>query len=385
MKRSRIVLVSAAIAVASVIPAPARQPPQPPPAAPTSSAPPAQRPEPEIDAERARRLYVSKDPKDHGLGVNFDRQVQAKAETDRRYAEVTKGVVDYSKVKYRSSVGDLDVPAYLFQPLQKRGPKGHAALIWVHGGVHGDWAITMWPFVREAVDRGYVVICPDYRGSTGYGRDHYMKIDYGGYEVDDTMSAVDFLKTLPHVDQDRLGMMGWSHGGYITLFSVFRDVTPIKAAAAIVPVTNLVFRLSYKGPGYQSSFSTQERIQGLPFEKRDEYIKRSPLYHVDKLKTPLLVHVATNDEDVNFVEDQQMVDALRSRKPDLAETKVYVDPAPWGASVGHAFSRRVDPQTLKRVDSPEQIDSWNRTWLFFEWHLRPYEDRSKPAEPVRVK
>ena len=161
------------------------------------------------------------------------------------------------------------------------------------------------------------------------------------------MSAVEFLKTLPHVDQDRLGIMGWSHGGYITLFSVFRDITPFKAAAAIVPVTNLVFRLSYKGPGYQRSFATQERIQGLPFEKRDEYIKRSPLYHVDKLKTPLLVHVATNDEDVNFVEDQQIVDALRSRKPDLAETKVYVDPAPWGASVGHAFSRRVDPQTLQ--------------------------------------
>ena len=149
--------------------------------------------------------------------------------------------------------------------------------------------------------------------------------------------------------------------------------------------SDLVLRLSYKGPSYQRNFATMERVQGLPFEKRDEYIKRSPLYSVDKLNTPLLVHVATNDEDVNFVEDQQIVDALRSRKPDLAETKVYVDPAPWGSSVGHAFSRRVDPQTLKRVDSPAQIDSWNRTWVFFEWHLRPYEDRSKPAEPVRVR
>ena len=94
---------------------------------------------------------------------------------------------------------------------------------------------------------------------------------------------------------------------------------------------------------------------------------------------PLLGHVATNDEDVNFVEDQQIVDALRSRKPDLAETKVYVDPAPWGGSVGHAFSRRVDPNTLQRVDSPAQIDSWSRTWTFFEWHLQPSVDKSKPA------
>jgi hypothetical protein len=95
--------------------------------------------------------------------------------------------------------------------------------------------------------------------------------------------------------------------------------------------------------------------------------------------------VATNDTDVNFVEDQQIVDALRSRKPDLAETRVYADPPTWGGSGGHAFNRRTDTTTLERVDSPEQIDSWNRTWTFFEWHLRPYVDLSKPQPPVRVK
>ncbi len=131
-------------------------------------------------------------------------------------------------------------------------------------------------------------------------------------------------------------MMGWSHGGYITLLSVFREKHPFKAGAAIVPVTNLVFRLSYKGPSYQWDFSTQKEIQGLPFEKPELYIQRSPLYHVDKLQVPLLVHVATNDLDVNYVEDQQIVDALRSRKPDLAETKIYVIPPRWGASGGHA-------------------------------------------------
>ena len=192
------------------------------------------------------------------------------------------------------------------------------------------------------------------------------------------MSAMAYLKTLPHVDPDRVGMMGWSHGGYITLLSLFRDQHPFKAGAAIVPVTNLVFRLSYKGPGYQRDFSTQQGILGLPFEKREEYIKRSPLYHVDKLKVPLLVHVATNDTDVDFVEDQQIVDALRSRQADLAETKVYVDPVPGPTSGGHTFSRRVNRTTLQREDTPDQIDSWNRTWVFFEWVLRPYEDRSKP-------
>jgi len=138
------------------------------------------RPDAPIDADRARRLYVSADPNDHPR-PNFQGDIDDKAKIDARYAEASKGVMDFRKVTYRSSVGDMDIPAYLFQPLQRRGARGHAAMIWVHGGVHGNWGINMFPFVKDAVERGYVVICPEYRGSTGYGREHYMKIDYGGY------------------------------------------------------------------------------------------------------------------------------------------------------------------------------------------------------------
>ena len=332
-----------------------------------------------IDQERAKRLYVSNRPADHALHYDFEPDVKARLQTEARYAEASRGVMDFRKVSYRSGVGDLDIPAYLFQPLRPRGPGGHAAMVWVHGGVHSNWSLGMFPFVKEAVERGYVVICPEYRGSTGYGEKHHTAIDYGGYEVDDVLSAVQYLRALPQVDADRVGIMGWSHGGYIALLSVFRDKTPFKAAAAMVPVTNLVFRLSYKGPSYQHGFATQQRIQGLPFEKPDVYIERSPLYHVDKLRTPLLVHVATNDTDVNFVEDQQIVDALRSRKPDLAETRIYVDPPPGAAGGGHTFNRRTNMTTLERDDTPEQRDSWNRVWTFFEWHLRPYEDRTVAA------
>jgi dipeptidyl aminopeptidase/acylaminoacyl peptidase len=244
-------------------------------------------------------------------------------------------------------------------------------MIWVHGGVHSDMTADYLPFIREAVERGYVIITPDYRGSTGYGEAFYKAIDYGGKEIDDVISAVDYLATLPYVDTERLGIMGWSHGGFITAHALFREQHPFKGGAAIVPVTNLVFRLSYKGPGYQRSYAAEEGIQGLPFEKREEYIKRSPVFHAANLKVPILVHVATNDTDVDFVEDQQMVYTLQALKPDLAETKIYVDPAPGSHGEGHSFSRRVNPETLERDDSPAQIDSWNRTWAFFERTLHP--------------
>lgn len=321
-----------------------------------------------FDEARARQLYVSNRHEDHPP-ANYQAQIDEKAKEDARYVEACKGIMECTKITYRSSVGDMDIPAYLFQPLKKDGPRSHPAMVWVHGGVHGNWSISYFPFVREAVAKGYVIIAPEYRGSTGYGEKHYMAIDYGGYEIDDTISAADYLKTLPHIDPDRLGMMGWSHGGFITLHSVFREKHPFKAAIAMVPVTNLFFRLSYKGPSYQRSFATMERVLGLPFEKREIYKERSPIYHVDKLQVPLLVHVATNDTDVNFEEAEQIIDALRARKPTLSETKVYVNPTPGPTSVGHTFNRRTNVQTLQRDDSPEQIDSWNLVWAFWKKHL----------------
>lgn len=322
------------------------------------------------DADRAAILYVSDDHADHSTGVDFERAIERKRQTDDVFEEVTRGVVDYRKISYRSRIDDLDIPAYLYQPLDKRGPGGHAALIFVHGGVHGNWTENYWPFVKEAVERGYVVIAPDYRGSTGYGKEFHDAIDYGGYEVDDVMTAYDYLvDNLPHVDPERIAIMGWSHGGFISLHAAAREEQPFKATVGIVPVTNLIFRLSYKGPRYQRRFSTQQRIQGLPFEQREIYKERSPFYQVDRIQVPILVHVATNDEDVNFEEAEMLIHKLRAVKPDLAETKIYVDPPG-----GHSFSRQVDRETLERLDTPAQRDSWNRVWTFLEWNLRPYQD-----------
>ncbi len=324
-----------------------------------------------MDSARAARLYVSDRHEDHPL-ADYAAQQAGKARTDSIFAARSAGVMKFSKIKYKSTADGLEIPAYVFEPLTSRGARAHAALVWVHGGVHGNWDQNYLPFIKEAVKRGYVIITPDYRGSTGYGAEFHNKIDYGGYEVDDVQSAVGVLKDMPQVDPNRIGVMGWSHGGYITALLLTRHATgsPFKSGAAIVPVTNLLFRLSFKGPSYQRSFSTQSRLKGLPFEQRAEYVRRSPYYHVDSLKVPLLVHVATNDEDVNFEEARPLVDALIARKPNLAETKIYVNPTPGPASVGHTFSRRVNRQTLELDDSPEQIDSWNRVWAFFERTLK---------------
>ncbi len=324
-----------------------------------------------MDSARAAQLYVSNRHEDHPM-ANYTQHQQNKARTDSIFAARSAGVMRYEKTSYASAVDGMTIPVYVFSPLQPRGPRAHAAMVWVHGGVHGNWDQNYLPFIIEAVQRGYVIVAPEYRGSTGYGAAHHNAIDYGGKEVDDVGSAFDFLLTRPEVDPARIGVMGWSHGGFITAHLMMRGArTRFVAGAAIVPVTNLIFRLSYKGPSYQRSFSTQRELSGLPFERRAEYVARSPYYHVDSLLRPLLVHVASNDTDVDFVEARPLVDALIARKPGLAETKIYWDPPPGAAGQGHTFSRRVHRETLVREDSPEQIDSWNLTWAFFDRWLSP--------------
>jgi dipeptidyl aminopeptidase/acylaminoacyl peptidase len=327
-----------------------------------------------MDSVRARMLYVSNKPEDMPKlsEAAAQRQIASRERADSIFAARSQGLMKFEKVTYKSDVDGLEIPAYVFSPLEKPAGRKFAAMVWVHGYVHGSFTLDFYPFVKEAVQRGYVIIAPQYRGSVGYGAAFHDAIDYGGKEVDDVFSSYAYIKAnLPYVDTTRVGIMGWSHGGFITSHILFRPTQPFKAGAPIVPVTNLFFRLSLKGPGYARQFSTQPGFSGLPFERREEYVKRSPVFHAENLKVPILVFAATNDCDVDFIENQQMVYTLIALKPQLAETKIYKDPPVGPAGCGHTFSQRVDMTTLERQDTPEQIDAWNRIWAFFERNLNP--------------
>jgi dipeptidyl aminopeptidase/acylaminoacyl peptidase len=307
-----------------------------------------------------------------GRPPDFERMAQDQAETDRTWRDASAGHMQMEKITYRSRVGDLDIPAFVFQPLQLRGAKGHPALVWVHENIRGHLYNHYIPYIREATAKGYVVIAPEYRGSIGYGKAFYDAIDYGGNEVEDVVTAVEVLKAkYQHVDPGRIGIIGWSHGGMISLLSVLRNQTTFKAAVAMVPVTNLFQRLAWKG--------VERQHQAIdPANRHEVYKDRSPLYNIDKLQIPLYVGVTKNDEDVNIEEDMQLVDALRSRKPLLAETTVYENPVG-----GHTFDRRVDPKTWQPENTREQRDSWNRVWTFLDWNLDPFHDASSAGQPTR--
>ena len=261
------------------------------------------------------------------------------------------------KVLY-SGADQMIIPAYLFAPHDTSTK--HPALIMVHGGVHGDFETLYAPKVRALVARGYVVIAPEYRGSTGYGKEHYDAIDYGGKEVEDVLAARDYLAALvPYADVQRLGILGWSHGGFITLHSIFRHPELFRVAVAHVPVSDLPTRMRTHSESYRGIFARQKGFGGTLEQKPTPYIQRSPIAHVRELKTPLLVHAADNDQDVFIIENHNLRDSMvvaGMDKAGLYHYREWHDPPG-----GHEFSR---------VDSPQSKESWEESMAFLDKYLQ---------------
>jgi dipeptidyl aminopeptidase/acylaminoacyl peptidase len=297
---------------------------------------------------------------------DFDRMLRRQAATNRTWEGASAGFMRMERISYPSRADNLDVPAFVFRPLTPAGGSKRPALIWVHENIRGHLYEHYIPYVREATRRGYVVLAPEYRGSVGYGQSLYDAIDYGGAEVDDVVTAVAVLaERYPEVDTSRVGVIGWSHGGMIALLGTLRYPGTFGAAVAIAPVTNLFHRLAAKGVDSQLRvIDPHGRFGGLPSQRPDVYRDRSPLFQVDRLQDPLLVHMADNDEDVTIEEGTQLIDALTARKPALAETRIYRNPRG-----GHMFDRQVDSLTFQPEGTSDQLDSWQRVWAFLGRYL----------------
>jgi dipeptidyl aminopeptidase/acylaminoacyl peptidase len=278
--------------------------------------------------------------------------------TDVDFQLQLSGDMIVRKAQY-AGAGDLIVPAYLFMP--RDTARKHATIIMVHEDLHGDFKTLYVPELRALVARGYVVIAPEYRGSTGYGREYYDAIDYGGKEVEDVIQAHDFLAALvPQADLDRLGIMGWSHGGFITLHAIFRRPELFKAAVAIVPVADLPTRMATHDTEYHRLFSAQKAYGGTYAQNPKPYLDRSPITHARDLKVPLLVHAADNDSDVFIAENHHLRDSMVVAGKDTAGLYTYRE---WhNPPGGHQFSR---------VDTKQARESWTETLAFLDARLHP--------------
>ncbi len=244
---------------------------------------------------------------------DWEQGQQQKQADDRRIAAAASGVLDYRKLTYRSLDG-LAIPAYLFRPLQA-APTPAPAVIYVHGSQHGQFNSRSLPRVVELVRRGYVVLAPDYRSSSGYTQAFHDAADYGGKEIDDMLAARTFLAKLPDVDPRRIAILGLSHGGYNALMALARAPDAFAAGVDFFGPTDLVWRLTSTPeenpnaePGDLAYF---ESMVGKSLAEAPElYRARSPRFIADQIKVPLLILHGDQDSVVRLQESTWLAEAL---------------------------------------------------------------------------
>jgi dipeptidyl aminopeptidase/acylaminoacyl peptidase len=232
-------------------------------------------------------------------------------------------------VNYTSFDG-LSIPSFLWHPriTSKNGDK-RPALIWIHGGPGGQIRKGYNSRIQLLVRAGYVVLACNYRGSFGYGRNFFeADIDKQGEEpIWDIVYAKYFLRSLPFVDEKRIGIMGSSFGGYMVLAALAFQPDEFSAGIAICGISDWIcfFRtLPVHWRGLQQK-SLYQKI-GHPERDRDKLRRISPLFHAERISSPLLVLHGANDPRVPKIQSDRMVEAVK-RNGGIVEYLVFPDEA----------------------------------------------------------
>lgn len=233
-------------------------------------------------------------------------------------------------VTYRSFDGML-ISAFVWVPLNLKRDGTAAAVVMPHGGPTGQVVDSFNGRAELLASRGFVVIAPNVRGSTGYGMEFQNANikDLGGADLKDELAGVDFLKATGFIDPKRVGIWGGSYGGYMTLMAIGKSPEVWAAAVDEYGILNWLSMLEHEDPLLQEYEKT---LLGDPVKDRAIYEASSPLKYIRDTKAPLLVLQGDNDIRVPREEAEQVVNILKAEGRTV-EAVYYPDE-------GHGFVKR---------------------------------------------
>ncbi|MDB5387288.1 MAG: putative secreted peptidase [Planctomycetaceae bacterium] len=257
-------------------------------------------------------------------------------------------------IRWKSTEG-LEIEGLLTYPMGPQGydkSKKYPLVVVIHGGPMGVFTQTFdanaatYP-VAAFASKGYAVLRANVRGSSGYGKKfRYANYeDWGGGDFRDLMAGVDHVIGMGVADPERMGVMGWSYGGYLTSWTI-TQTKRFKAASVGAGVTNLV---SFTGtadiPGFLPDY-----FHGEFWDKLDTYRKHSPMFHIKGVTTPTLIQHGDKDERVPLSQGQELYNALK-RQGCVTKMIVY-------------------PRTPHGIEEPRLLqDSMNRNLDWFDEYL----------------
>lgn len=238
-------------------------------------------------------------------------------------------------VRYKSFDG-LKIPAILFKPWAASPKRMVPGVIFVHGGPGGQSRKGYSPMVQHLVNNGYAVLLVNNRGSSGYGKTFFHLDDkkHGDVDLKDCIWGRKFLEGLPWIQKDKVAIMGGSYGGYMVAAALAFEPDAFDVGINIFGVTNWLRTLESIPPYWEAFRAYLYDEVGDPVKDREALIAKSPLFHAEKIRKPLLVVQGANDPRVLQAESDEIVAKVRANKVPV-EYVLFKDE-------GHGFRKRVN-------------------------------------------
>ncbi len=271
---------------------------------------------PSTTRDESEWMIVASSDREPGERYLYDRPTRKLTFLYRVFDKLPReSLAQVKPISYKSSDG-LVIPAYLTLPVGV--PAKHLPLVaWIHGG---PWGRDVWgynPFAQFFANRGYAVLQPNFRASTGYGKKFLNagNNEWGQKMQDDITEGVRYLIAQGIVDPKRVGIAGGSYGGYATLAGLAFTPDVYAAGVSYVGPSNLITLLNSIPPYWESIRTVFNERMGNPNTEagKAQLIRQSPLTSANRIRAPLLVVQGANDPRVNKAESEQIVAALRDR------------------------------------------------------------------------
>jgi len=302
--------------------------------------------------------FINANSPDTSTKLEVMQQEIYRVEQDIMLQEFVQEYGDHIHLKRVLYASDSEmIPGLIFAPLHMAAGKRYAALELLHGGFHGNFDRSFFSYVDAAVARGFVVFVPEYRSSRGYGEENYQS-DYGFTDLADVLAGAEFMTHLNYVDGKRLGIIGHSRGGMLTVSAIEKEPTRFTAAVDLLGLVDFLSYMSYK-PDYRRIDVSKEPSFGgkLPFENIQPYLDVSPINNVSSIQTPLLIVGTTVDNEVPWKLNGGRLAELMKAEGKVYEMKLY----PKTAGL-HSFIFG---------DTPEAQDCLDRSLEFMSKYLKP--------------
>ncbi|WP_299525982.1 prolyl oligopeptidase family serine peptidase [Winogradskyella sp.] len=314
------------------------------------------------DDEKWMRMYVggSNSPSDL-YTYNLETKAQHRITNVLNEDINPKDLVTAKVIRYKSFDG-VEIPAIYYLPHQASEDNKVPAMVWVHGGPGGQTRQNFSSLIQYMVNQGYAVLAVNNRGSSGYGKTFFQMDDknHGEKDLQDCVEGKNWLATQPQIDGNKIGIIGGSYGGYMTMAALTYTPEEFDVGVNLFGVTNWMRTLKSIPPYWESFREALYKELGDPYSADSVRLKRiSPLFHTDKVTKPLIVLQGAQDPRVLQVESDEIVAGVRKNGVPV-EYVLFEDE-------GHGF-----------IKKENQIEAYSSVVKFLDKYLK--EDKPLDGE-----